>query len=239
MKTAIITGGSRGIGAATVKKFCEAGYRVVFGYNNSESAANSLASETGAIAIKADFALESDILRFCDEALKILGSVDALVLNAGIALPQKLITDVTTDEWDRLFAVDLRSYFICCKALLPSMIAKQTGSIVTVSSMWGETGGSCEVAYSAAKAGVIGFTKALAKEVGPSNIRVNCVSPGVIATDMNAHLSPDDIAVLANEAPLCKIGTPEQVADAILMLSSDSASFITGQILGVNGGIVI
>lgn len=239
MKTALITGGSRGIGAATVKKFCDAGYQVTFGFNKSEQAAKALEKGTGATAIQADFSHESDILRFCDEALNTLGHIDSLILNAGIALPQKLVTDVSISEWDKLFSVDLRSYFICCKALLPSMIVRKCGSIITVSSMWGETGGSCEVAYSAAKAGVIGFTKALAKEVGPSGIRVNCISPGVIATDMNVHLSPDDIAALADEAPLCKIGTAEQVADAIFMLSGESASFITGQVLGVNGGIVI
>lgn len=239
MKTAVITGGSRGIGAAAVRKFTAEGYQVVFGCNKSIDDAQRLESETGAKAIQSDFAIEADILRFCDEAKKLLTKIDVLILNVGIALPQKLITDITTEEWDRLFAVDLRSYFICCKALLPSMIARHSGSIVTIASMWGETGGSCEVAYSAAKAGVIGFTKALAKEVGPSNIRVNCVSPGVIATDMNSHLTEADIAALADEAPLGRIGSPEQIAEAIFMLAGDNAGFITGQILGVNGGIVI
>lgn len=239
MKTAIITGGSRGIGAAVVRKFCAEGYQVVFGYNKSRAEAELLSAETGAQPLQADFAMESDILRFCGEAKKLLGHIDALVLNAGIALPQKLITDVTVDEWDNLFAVDLRSHFICCKALLPSMVSAHSGAIVTVSSMWGQTGGSCEVAYSAAKAGVIGFTRALAKEVGPSGIRVNCVSPGVIATEMNSHLSAEDMAALADEAPLCRIGTPEQAANCIYMLASELSDFVTGQVLGVNGGIVI
>lgn len=239
MKTAVITGGSRGIGAAAVRKFCAEGYSVVFGYNKSQNEAESLCKETGAQPLRADFAVENDILGFCGQVEKILGHIDALVLNAGIALPQKLITDVTVSEWDKLFAVDLRSHFICCKALLPQMIARQRGSIVTVASMWGQTGGSCEVAYSAAKAGVIGFTKALAKEIGPSGIRANCVSPGVIATEMNAHLSESDMAALADETPLCRIGTPEQVANAVFMLADDASNFITGQVLGVNGGIVI
>jgi len=239
MKTVFITGGSRGIGAAAVKKFHKEGYQVVFGYNNAEKEAMALAEELGAAAIKGDLSDAADTERLCREALGILGHIDVLVLNAGSALPQKLLTDTTLDEWDRLFDVNVRSMFVCLKTLLPSMIARHSGSIVTVASMWGEVGASCEVAYSASKASVIGLTKAVAKEVGPSGIRVNCVSPGVIATDMNAHLTEVDMRTLCDETALCSIGSAEQAADAIYMLASEQSSFITGQVLGVNGGFII
>jgi len=239
MKTVFITGGSRGIGAAAVKKFHKEGYQVVFGYNNAEKEAMALAEELGAAAIKGDLSDAADTERLCREALGILGHIDVLVLNAGSALPQKLLTDTTLDEWDRLFDVNVRSMFVCLKTLLPSMIARHSGSIVTVASMWGEVGASCEVAYSASKASVIGLTKAVAKEVGPSGIRVNCVSPGVIATDMNAHLTEEDMRTLCDETALCSIGSAEQAADAIYMLASEQSSFITGQVLGVNGGFII
>jgi len=239
MKTVFITGGSRGIGAAAVRKFHKEGYQVVFGYNNAEKEAMALAEELGAAAIKGDLSDAADTERLCREALGILGHIDVLVLNAGSALPQKLLTDTTLDEWDRLFDVNVRSMFVCLKTLLPSMIARHSGSIVTVASMWGEVGASCEVAYSASKASVIGLTKAVAKEVGPSGIRVNCVSPGVIATDMNAHLTEEDMRTLCDETALCSIGSAEQAADAIYMLASEQSSFITGQVLGVNGGFII
>jgi len=239
MKTVFITGGSRGIGAAAVKKFHKEGYQVVFGYNNAEKEAMALAEELGAAAIKGDLSDAADTERLCREALGILGHIDVLVLNAGAALPQKLLTDTPLDEWDRLFDVNVRSMFVCLKTLLPSMIARHSGSIVTVASMWGEVGASCEVAYSASKASVIGLTKAVAKEVGPSGIRVNCVSPGVIATDMNAHLTEEDMRTLCDETALCSIGSAEQAADAIYMLASEQSSFITGQVLGVNGGFII
>lgn len=240
MPTAFITGGSRGIGRAIVEKFYKSGYDVVFSYNKSDLQAQQLCEEfKGVSAIKCDISNADSAAEMCALALKKLGHIDVLVLNAAAALPQKLITDTSLYEWDMLFNTDLRSMFICVKELLPSMISRQSGSIVTLASMWGEVGASCEVAYSAAKAGVIGFTKALAKEVGPSNIRVNCVSPGVIKTDMNAHLSAEDMAALADETALCSIGEPHQVAEAVYMLASPSASFITGQVLGVNGGFII
>jgi len=240
MATVFITGGSKGIGAAAVKKFHQAGYTVAFGYNSSEKEAMDLCdSLDGVTAIKGDLSDSGSTEQLCLQALKTLGHIDVLVLNAGAALPQKLITDTTLQEWDNLFNINLRSMFVCIKALLPSMISRHSGSIVTVASMWGEVGASCEAAYSASKAGVIGFTKALAKEVGPSGIRVNCVSPGVIKTDMNSHLSDEDMQALSDETPLCSIGSTEQAADAIYMLSSDQASFITGQVLGVNGGFII
>ncbi len=237
--TVLITGGSRGIGAQAVKTFYHNGYDVAFCYHHAEQAAHTLMDELpGVTGIKADLADAQQIEVMAQRVLSTFGHVDALVLNAGISL-QKLLPDTTCEEWDQLFAINLRAMFLCCRALLPAMISRKSGAIVTVSSMWGQSGASCEVAYSAAKAGVIGFTKALAKEVGPSGIRVNCVAPGVIDTDMNAALSPDDIACLREETPLGCIGTAGQVAQAIYTLASPDSAFITGQVLGINGGLVI
>ncbi|HWP50213.1 MAG TPA: 3-oxoacyl-ACP reductase FabG [Clostridia bacterium] len=237
--TVLITGGSRGIGAQTVKTFYRNGYDVAFCYHHADYAARQLTSILpGVISIQANLADAHQIDTMAQQVLSAFGHVDVLVLNAGISL-QKLLPDTTVEEWDNLFAVNLRSMFLCCRAILPAMIVKKSGSIVTVSSMWGQCGASCEVAYSASKAGVIGFTKALAKEVGPSNIRVNCVAPGVIDTDMNVALSPKDIACLREETPLGCIGTAEQVAQAIYTLASPGSAFITGQVLGVNGGLVM
>ncbi len=237
--TVLITGGSRGIGAQTVKTFYRNGYDVAFCYHNAEHAARQLVSSLpGVMTLKANLADAHQTEAMARQVLSAFGHVDVLVLNAGIAL-QKLLPDTTCQEWDHLFAINLRAMFLCCRTLLPTMIAKRSGSIVTVSSMWGQSGASCEVAYSASKAGVIGFTKALAKEVGPSNIRVNCVAPGVIDTDMNAALSKEDIACLCEETPLGCIGTAEQVAQVIYNLASPASAFITGQVLGVNGGLVV
>ncbi|MFV0497042.1 MAG: elongation factor P 5-aminopentanone reductase [Candidatus Fimivivens sp.] len=237
--TVLITGGSRGIGAQAVKTFYHNGYNVAFCYQNADHAAHQLAAALpGVMPIKVNLADAHQIETMAQQVLATFGNVDVLVLNAGVSL-QKLLPDTTCEEWDNLFAINLRAMFLCCREILPTMIAKKSGTIVTVSSMWGQCGASCEVAYSASKAGVIGFTKALAKEVGPSNIRVNCVAPGVIATDMNAALSLTDISDLKEETPLGCIGTAEQVAQAIFALASPDAAFITGQILGINGGLVI
>ncbi len=239
MKTALITGGSRGIGKATVERFSREGWQVVFGYRQAEQQAQALALRLpGVLAICADLAEPAGCEALVAEAEERLGHLDALVLNAGVALPQGLLTELAVADWDRLFDVNVRSAFLCCRAALPGMIRRQSGSIVTLSSMWGQTGGSCEAAYSASKAAIIGLTRALAKEVGPSGIRVNCVAPGVIATEMNQSLTEADFASLQEETPLGAIGTPEQVADAIWYLAA-SASFVTGQVLGVNGGMVI
>lgn len=238
-KTAFITGGSRGIGGACVKSFFAAGYQVAFCYSQSDAGARQIVEQCpGTLSIKADLATAENAEMAASAALYALGHIDALVLNAGVSL-QKLITDTSLSEWDGLFNVNLRSMFICAKALLPDMIRRQCGSIVTVSSMWGQVGASCEVAYSAAKAGVIGFSKALAKEVGPSGIRVNCVCPGVISTDMNACHSKETLKALADETPLCRLGDPQEVAEVILSLCDSTHSFVTGQVLGVNGGMVI
>ena len=166
------------------------------------------------------------------------GQIDLLVNNAGIA-QQRLFTEITEAEWDRMFAVNAKGLYACCRAVVPGMIRRHSGNIINVSSMWGQAGASCEVHYSAAKAAVIGFTKALAKELGPSGIRVNCVAPGVIATEMNAALDGETLDALREETPLGTIGTPEEAARAILWLAGDGASFVTGQVIGVNGGFVI
>ena len=239
MKTVLITGASKGIGKATAEEFDRLGYNVVVNYNSSESEAKSLCSKLkSAVAIKADISDPPAVQSMVDEAVDRFKTIDVLVNNAGIA-SQKLITDVSDEEFDRMYAVDLKGVFLCCKAVLPYMIRKQAGSIVNISSIWGITGASCEVAYSAMKAGVIGFTKALAKEVGPSHINVNCVAPGVITTDMNNNLSSETLEALKEESPLERLGTPLDVAKAVCFLAGEDASFITGQVLSPNGGFVI
>lgn len=242
-KIALITGGSRGIGAACVRTFAENGYAVVFLYNRSadkaEALVQSLRNEGRDVsAYQCDVADAAQVRNVIASILRTYHRINALVNCAGIA-HIGLFTDMTEAEWDHLFAVNVRSAFSVTKAVLPGMISEQTGSIVNVSSMWGEVGASCEVAYSATKAALIGLTKALAKEVGPSGVRVNVVTPGVIDTDMNAQLTDDDRAALADETPLGRIGAAEEVAKTILFLCGEGASFITGQVLGVSGGLVI
>ena len=233
-KKVLITGGSRGIGAQCARVFAEDGWEVYINYNKSEEKALALAAQIGVTAVKADVSDFTD----CVKMLEITGGLDLLVCNAGIS-QQKLFTKTTPADWRNIFSVNIDGVFNCCRAATPYMVYNKRGSIITISSMWGQVGASCEVAYSASKAAVIGFTKALAKELGPSNIRVNCIAPGVIDTEMNSHLSKDDMAVLADETPLCRIGTADEVAKTALFLASDSASFITGQVIGVNGGMII
>lgn len=242
-KIALITGGSRGIGAACVRHFARNGYAVVFLANRSLEKAQRLTDELRAEGCDVAFRLcdvsdGSQVASVIAEILNSYKRIDALVNCAGVA-HIGLFTDMTDAEWDALFAVNVRSIFSVTRAVLPGMISRQAGAVVNVSSMWGEVGASCEVAYSAAKAAIIGLSKALAKEVGPSGVRVNCVTPGVIDTDMNAQLSEDDRAALSDETPLGRIGNPEEVASTIFFLCSDAASFITGQVLGVSGGLVI
>lgn len=229
MKHVLITGGSRGIGAAAVRAFARAGYAVSFFYETSEAAAAALAAETGATAIRCDVADTAAVAA----AVASLPPVDVLVNNAGIS-HVGLISQISPEEWDRLFAVNVKGIYNTVRAVLPAMLAKQAGAVVNLSSMWGQAGASCEAAYSATKGAVIALTQALARELGPSGIRVNAVSPGLIATDMNAHLSEEDLAALAADTPLGRIGTPEEVAAAILYLAE--ADFVTGQNLPVNGG---
>ena len=241
----LITGGSRGIGAATVLEFARAGYDVAFTWNSREDAALDVVQQAQAlnpggrfVALHADVSDSAQVNAAVQEALQQFGSLQALMCCAGIA-QQKLFTDLTDEDWHRMMGVDLDGVFYACRAVLPGMIRQKYGRILLVSSMWGQTGGSCEVHYSAAKAGVIGLTKALAKEEGPSGITVNCVAPGVIETDMMASFSAEDKAALAEETPVERLGTPEEVARTLVFLAGRGAGFITGQVLGVNGGIVI
>ena len=237
-KVVLITGGSRGIGAATARRFAAGGCKVGINYRRSQAQAEALAAEIGGWAVQADVADPVQVGRMVDNVLDKFCQLDILICNAGIA-QQKLFGDLTDDDWRRMFAVNVDGVFHAVRAALPHFIHRKAGRIVTVSSMWGQGGGSCEVAYSAAKAAVIGLTRALAKELGPSGITVNCVSPGVISTEMNAHLDQEALAALAEETPLGAIGTPEDVAEAIWYLSSDAARFVTGQVLAPNGGLVI
>ena len=237
-KTVFISGGSRGIGAYAVKEFSTLGYNVAFTYFNSKDYALSLQNEFGAMAIFCDMADSKQVNSAIEQAYNKLGSIDILVNNEGID-EFSLFTDITDEMWHRMIDVNLSGAFYACRATLPYMISRKQGSIINISSMWGQVGASCEVHYSVSKAGLIGLTKALAKEVGPSSIRVNCICPGVIDTDMNSHLSEDDINQLKSDTPLGKIGNVKEIFDSILFLAEDTSSFITGQILGVNGGYII
>ena len=235
MKRVLITGGSRGIGAACVRKFRAAGDEVVFLYNKSVAQARALAEETGAIAIQIDVADGEALAVAVREAERRLGGIDVLVNNAGISLVG-LLTDMSDDEWKRLLDVNLSAAVIASREASRKMVNQKSGRIINIGSVWGRVGASCEVAYSATKAGLEGLTRALAKELGPSGITVNCVEPGVIATDMNAGFDEVTLSALCEETPLCRIGQPEDVANAVFWIASEGASFVTGQILGVDGG---
>ncbi len=242
-KTAIITGSSKGIGAATAILFAQKGYNVVITYNESyESAtllARSLASNGFSVtAQKLNVANRLEVELLVKETLYKYGSIDVLVNNAGVAF-QGLITQTDEIDYDRILDINLKGAFNCCKAVTPVMVNQQSGKIINISSMWGETGASCEVAYSASKAGIIGLTKALAKELAPSGITVNAVTPGLIETSMNSNLSVEELNDFVESIPLGRMGTADEVAQAIYFLASENADYITGQILGVNGGYVI
>lgn len=243
MKTVWITGASGGIGNAAARLFAQEGYQVAAGYCRGRESAEALCEELRrqgytAEAFGADLTDPEEVRRTLRAIEAAFGGVDVLVNNAGIA-QQKLLTDMTDDEWRRMFAVNTDSVFYTCRAVIPQMVRRHAGSIVNVSSVWGVRGASCEAAYSASKAAVIGLTKALAKELGPSGIRVNCVAPGVIDTPMNACFDAQTMASLAKETPLCRIGTSGEAAEAILFLASDRARFITGQTLCADGGFMV
>ena len=232
MSTVLITGGSRGIGAAAVKLFAGRGDRVYFLYEKEHTAAEAVAKETGATAICCDVADDAAVKK----AFAAIPEVDILICNAGIA-HYGLMSSVTEAEWDRLFAVNVKGIYHCVNAAMPGFLKKQAGCVITVSSMWGQVGASCEAAYSASKGAVIALTKALAKELGPSGIRVNCVAPGVIETDMCAHVDPAVLREMAEEACVGRNGAPMDVAKAMEYLTR--ADFVTGQVIPVNGGYVI
>ncbi|PWM38020.1 MAG: 3-oxoacyl-ACP reductase [Clostridiales bacterium] len=242
-KVVLITGASRGIGLACARAFGAAGYRVAINYNQSAARAEALARELiaggcDAIAVQADVSERAQVERMVRQINLDFGRVDVLVNNAGIA-QQKLFCSISPAEWRRMFAVTVDGAYHCCQCVLPGMIARQQGKIVNVSSIWGIAGASCEVHYSAAKAALIGMTKALAKELGPSGITVNCVAPGVVDTEMNQGLDEYTRAALREETPLGVIGSPQDIASAVLFLASEGADFITGQVLSPNGGFVI
>jgi len=242
-KVVLITGASRGIGAASAKVFAQNGYSVAVNFNKNEEEAMKVCKDifqTGGIAFpfKADIRDRAQIDSMIEEIISKLGVIDVLINNAGIA-QQKLFTDISNEDWQNMLDTNVTGMFNCTQAVLPNMISKKSGKIINVSSIWGITGASCEVHYSTAKAAIIGFTKALAKEVGLSGIQVNCVAPGVILTDMNAALDSNTINVLKEETPLGVIGKPEDIANSLFFLASEKSDFITGQILSPNGGFVI
>ncbi len=242
-KTVLITGASHGIGKATAILFARQNYNVVINYNKSELESKLLASELvsqgfNVIAIKADVSQKNQVNDMFQTINKVFGTVHILVNNAGVGL-QKLFTDTTKTQWNNVFKVNVDGTFNCCQAALKDMIKNHFGKIINVSSIWGITGASCEVAYSASKAAIIGLTKALAKEVGPSGINVNAVAPGIIDTKMNKNIDPDILNTLKEETPLCTIGTCEDIAETILFLAQENSKFITGQVISPNGGFVI
>lgn len=241
-RVALVTGASRGIGAAVARRLAADGCDVAIGYCRAEEAALALAAELSAAGcraevFRADVASTAEVRDMIDKVLQKYYQIDILVCSAGVAW-QGLFGETTEEIWRHIFAVNADGTYRCCRAVLPGMLHRKSGRIVTVSSIWGLAGASCEVAYSASKAAVVGLTKALAKELGPSGITVNCVAPGVIDTDMNAALSKADREALKEETPLGRLGTPGEVAEAVCFLASERASFITGQILSPNGGFL-
>lgn len=238
MKNVLITGGSRGIGAAMVGAFTNAGCRVYFLYCQNEKAAKNVERQTGAVGIKADVRDPMAVRAAFAYVETECGGIDVLINNAAVS-SFALLQDVTEEEWQRVMDTNCGGTYRCCKSVIPQMLSRGGGVIINISSMWGQVGASMEAHYSASKAAVIGLTKALAKELGPSHIRCNCIAPGVIDTEMNASLDGETLSYLAEETPLGRIGTPEEIASLALYLASDGASFITGQVIGANGGFII
>ena len=245
MKNVLITGASGGIGSALCETFAEVGCSVAVHYHHNREKAEQLASQLSerfgvkAAAFCADVADSASVSAMMDEIARSFGQIDVLVNNAGIA-QQKLFTDLSDEDWKRMTGVNLDGVFYCCREVLQRwMLPNHSGVILNISSMWGQVGASCEVHYSASKAGVIGLTKALAKEVGLSGVRVNCIAPGVVMTDMMKGFDEATLSALKEETPLNALGTPKEIADAAVFLCSGKAGFITGQVLGVNGGFII
>lgn len=233
-KTALVTGGAGGIGTAVCRALARDGYRVAVGYHTSKTKAEALAAELGGVAVYGDVADPRSVEAMFAEA----GEVDLLVNNAGIA-HYGLITDLTYADWRELMSVNLDGAFLCCRAAVPGMVRRKAGGIIIISSMWGQVGASCEAAYSASKSALCGMTKALAKELAPSGIRVNCIAPGVVLTPMLSDFSAEDLENLRLETPLERLGEPEDVAELVSYVASEKAKFMTGQVIGLNGGFVI
>nr|WP_185748228.1 3-oxoacyl-ACP reductase FabG [Clostridioides mangenotii] len=242
-KTVLITGSSRGIGSNMAEKFAREGYNVLINYNKSKDKAEELQSRLegeglSVKSFKADVSKRDEVESMFEYCLKEFGDLDVLVNNAGVAKGM-LFTDISDEDWDNLMNVNLKGVFHCAQTALRHMISEKKGKIINISSIWGITGGSCEVHYSTSKAGIIGLTKALAKEVGPSNIQVNCIAPGAIVTDMLGQIDGEDLELFRQETPLMKLGKPEDISNCALFLASDKADFFTGQVISPNGGIVI
>ncbi len=239
-KTALITGGSRGIGAACVEKFAGEGFDVAFLYEKNDDAAAMISGKTGALPLKCDVSDYDALTKAAKGARTYFGATafDVLVCAAGIT-GDGLITDVSEEDIRRVMDVNFHGTVNAVRAVIPEMIRAEAGSVITVSSVWGQTGAAAESIYAASKGAVIALTKSLAKELGPTGIRVNCVSPGVIDTDMNGGHSEETMRRLADETPLCRIGKPEEVAEAVYYLSTEAAAFVTGQVIPVNGGFYI
>ena len=239
-RTVLVTGASRGIGYETARVFLEAGDRVVLNYLPTPGPCSALGAEFPgrALPVRADVSRREAVRQMLWKARERFGPLDILINNAGIA-QQKQFQDITDDDWNQMLGVDLTGVFLCCQEALPDFLAEKSGVILNISSIWGLCGASCEVHYSAAKAAVIGLTKALAKELGPSGIRVNCIAPGAVDTGMNAHLGADTLDAVREETPLGRLGTPREIAETALFLASDSAAFLTGQVISPNGGLVI
>ena len=239
--TVLITGSSRGIGAGIAQRFAQEGHRVAIHYHERESAARALhdalvASGCSVMLVQGDITNEAQVQKIVFSVREHFGFVDVLINNAGIALPTQLVTDTTLADWNRVMQTNVNGMFLVTNAVLPAMVSQKRGAIINISSMWGVTGGSCEVAYSASKAAVIGYTKALAKEVAPSGIRVNCIAPGFVLTDMTRCFPQETIDGICEETPLLRAGTVEDIASAALFLGTEESSFITGQVLCVDGG---
>ena len=233
-KTALVTGGAGGIGSAICRALARDGWRVAVGYQHSAEKAEALAAELGGIAVYGDVADPASV----EAMFAAAGEVELLVCNAGIA-HYGLLTDITYEEWRKLMGINLDGAFLCCRAAIPGMVRRRSGGIILISSMWGQVGASCEAAYSASKSALCGLGKALAKELAPSNVRVNCIAPGVIRTEMLAGFTAEELEDLRLETPLERLGEPEDVAELVSFVASEKAQFMTGQVIGLNGGFVI